>query len=334
MGIMITFFSASQAIIPRNNPDSSGNKISADAIWRPSFEAMQKIYTVCGALQENKMYDCLLNEMSAAGAPEAATRFSAMINGKGYMDGYKQLGEVGVASVYYVFRNTNHEGCLLVNCTPDLINVDDHDYLNIDRLEQNQAYRELKNSYRYISIYPVDRKGTDYPEKKDLPHHGVRIIVNYSLRNGCDNCPLLGFAYFASDFDSTGNFLGAKFIRIKKSIDLQSETASAGNLQNVFSDPSEPVNVVRGEKFVIVLESNHSAGLKWVLGKPLDNKVLTLLGTNFVQPFETLPNAAGKETWTFQAVGSGTTNVKFNYVYSWEAGAKPLESYSFKVNVK
>ena len=313
---------------------SSNNKISAAAMWKPTFEVMQKIYTDCGAQQGDKMYECLLNEMASAGASRSAIEFSALIKGHGYMNGYKQLGEIGAASVYYIFRQSNREGCILINCKPDLLNVDNLDYLNTGDLEQNNIYQSLKNTYPQISIFPSNREGTDYPEKQDLPHHGERVIINYDLRNGCNNCQLLGFAYFAFDFDSAGNFLGTKFVSAKSSLGLQTTNAIAENNQNVFSDPSVPVEVSLGEKFAIVLLSNHSAGLKWELGEPLDKKMLILLGTNFVQPYETLPNAPGKETWTFEALGSGPTTVKFNYVYSWESDAKALEKYTFHINVK
>ena len=333
MGSIVLFLLSSPVIISQSNSITSNNEISAAAIWKPSYEIMQKIYSNCGAQQGNKMYDCLLNEMATAGASPNAIEFSGLIKGQGYMDGYKQLGEIGAANVYFVFKRVEHEGLLLVNCTPNLIDVDNVDYLDISGLEQDKDYKVLKNSYPNISIFPGDREGTDYPEKKELTHHGVQIIVNYRLRNGCDDCRLLGFAYFAFDFDSTGKLIGTKLLNVINSLDLQAASAPTGNLNNVFSDPSVPIEVTKGEKFAVVLESNHSAGLKWELGESLDNKLLTLLGTDFVQPYETLPNAAGKETWTFEAIGSGVTTLKFNYVYSWQSEAKPLESYIFRVNV-
>ncbi len=332
--ILVVFLLPTFLLFSQTNSGSTNEKISANAIWKPTFEVMQKIYTNCGAQQGSKMYECLLNEMAYAGASHSAIQFSALINGHGYMNGFQQYGEIGVANVYYVFRQDHNEGCLLVNCNPDFINVDNLDYLNTGDMEQNKIYQSLKNTYPQIGIFPGNREGTDYPEKQELPHHGERIIINYDLRNGCDNCQLLGFAYFSFDFDSTGKFLGTKFQSVKSSLNLQSAAVSAENNQNVFNDPSVPIDVSLGEKFAIVLLSNHSAGLKWELGKPLDNKILNLLGTNFVQPYETLPNAAGKETWTFEALGRGSTTVKFNYVYSWESDAKALEKYTFHVNVK
>ncbi len=325
---------SSPLLHPQTNSSSNNDRISAVSIWKPTSEIMQKIYTDCGAQQGDKMYECLLNEMAAAGASRSAIEFSALIKGHGYMNGFKKLGEIGAANVYYVFRQNNHEGCILVNCKPDLLDVDNLDYLNTGDMEQNLIYQSLKNSYPQIGIFPGNREGTDYPQKQNLQHHGERIIINYDLRNGCDNCQLLGFAYFAFDFDSIGNFLGTKFVSVKNSLDLQSANAVAENNQNIFSDPSVPIEVSLGEKFAIVLLSNHSAGLKWELGEPLDKKMLILLGTNFVQPYETLPNAAGKETWTFEALGSGSTTLKFNYVHSWGSNSKALEKYNFHVNVK
>jgi len=309
------------------------HKITSASIWKPSEATIQKIYTDCGAQQGDNMYDCLLNEMSASGASSQALDFAAQLNGHGYMNDFKPLGEIDAAYIYFVFRSPNKEGCLLVNCSPNLMDVDDVDLLPIGDLKQNITYKELEKSYPNITLFPGDRLGTDYPHKLDLPNHGEEIIINYNLRNGCYDCQLLGYTEFAFNFDSTGKFMGIKFVSIKKSMDLKApETTETP--QNVFSDPSAPIDVYLGDKFSIAIQSNHSAGLKWELAVQPDVQMLNLLGTNFVQSYETLPNAAGKEIWTFLTVGSGYTILKLNYVPAWNPGSVPLQTITFKVNIK
>ena len=105
------------------------------------------------------------------------------------------------------------------------------------------------------------------------------------------------------------------------------------NPRNVFSDPLQSIVLFAGEQFVIALQSNHSAGFKWELAEPLDEKIVTLLGNDFLIPDETLPNAAGKEIWNFRTTGKGSAEIKFKYVRDWQGGTKEYQNYTFTLVV-
>ncbi len=328
---------ASSIISPQtqnNTAQESDNKINASAVWNPSTEIMQNIISKCAGLQDNDIYDCFINEMESAGASPQAVKFAELLDGPGYMKTFKSLGSVDIAYVHYMFKSTGHEGCFIINGSPNLIDIDDYNLLPIAYLESTQQYKELQKLYPQISIFSGDRLSTDYPQKEDLPHKEERVVVNYNLRNGCGDCQNLGYADFGFDFDSTGKFINAKFIDVKKAPDLNTALSNNGNLQNVFNDPSKPIAVSSGEEFSIVLISNHSQGLQWELAEPLDNKLINLLGTDYTKPFETLPNAAGKEAWSFKAIGTGSTEIKFRYVYSWKADSEPMQQFTFLVNIQ
>jgi predicted secreted protein len=311
----------------------TNNKFNADAVWNPSIDDMGNITIKCGLLKGEDLYSCLISEMQSANASDRAIEFTKLLDGRGYMKAFKPSGTVDIAVVYYPFNKENHDGYVIVNCSPALVDADNYGLLNLDELEKESGYIQLENKYPRISLCAGDRTGANYPLIDNLPNNGERIIVNYALRDGCNSCELIGYVEFGFDFDSTGNFLGTEFLTLKKSVVLDSVAFENRNPNNVFSDPSQTIVISQGDEFVIALQSNHSAGLKWELAEPLDEKVVTLLGSNFVIPNETLPNAAGKETWNFRATGKGGTGIIFKYVRDWQNETKEYQNITFTLMV-
>jgi predicted secreted protein len=307
--------------------------INNTAVWNPTMEDMENLSSKCGYLRGDELYSCFLNLMESVKAPIAAVEFARLLNGRGYMKSFKPMGVVDVAFVYYPFEKENNNGCYIVNGKPGLINVDDFVQLDMTELEKTPGYIQLKQKYSHVFLYAEDRAGTNYPSKEFLPDKGERIIVNYALRDGCSSCELLSYVDFGFNFDSSGNFRGAKYIALRKIPVLDSVVAGNSNPANVFSDPSQAIILTHGEEFAIVLQSNHSAGLRWELAETLDEKVVTFLGSNFVNPFEALPNSAGKEIWNFRTTGKGATVLKFKYIRNWQNQTKELQNYNFTVEV-
>jgi predicted secreted protein len=308
-------------------------KINSDAVWSPAINNMNDISTGCGSLRNEDLYACFIKEMQAANAPDRAVEFTKLLGGRGYMNTFKPAGIVDIALVHYPFEKEKREGCIIVNGNPALVDVDDFGLLNLNDLENNPEYIQLEKIYSHVSLFAGDRKANGYPLQENLPGHGERIVVNYELRDGCSTCQLIGYADFGFDYDSTGKYLGEKFISVKKSVILDSVIIEDRNPRNVYSNPSQAIEVSQGEMFVIALLSNHSTGFKWELAEPLDENVVTLLGSNFLIPNETLPNAAGKETWSFRTKGKGATVIKFRYVRDWQNGTKELQNISFTLEV-
>ncbi len=315
-------------------PQAQQKFITPKAIWNPDMTTMEKITKDCGTLTGTDLENCFEKVMRESGATPQALEFTALMNNDAYMNGFKQLGNVDAALVYYPLQERNHYGCLIVNGLPSMINVDDYKLLPMDELEQDQAYRELAKTYTNIGLFPGDRKNSAYPYSIKLKKKINRVVVNYRLRDGCNSCQLLAFVEFGFDFDSTGKYLGSEFLSFKKTVETGSQTNSNDYNTNTFSDPSQPIDVNKGDKFSIVMVSNHAEGFKWQLAGGLDKNIITLAGTSFFRPYETLPTAPGKEVWYFNAVGSGSTELKFDYVSSWNEGKKTYEKYTFTVNVR
>jgi predicted secreted protein len=102
------------------------------------------------------------------------------------------------------------------------------------------------------------------------------------------------------------------------------------------------IEVEQDFKFAIQLESSPSAGLSWQLAKPLDESIVELVKTEYEmeekgegheeEGEEEVP-PEGIETWTFEAVGEGETEIHFEYVNTTEEEAAPEEEKTFKVTV-
>ncbi len=101
--------------------------------------------------------------------------------------------------------------------------------------------------------------------------------------------------------------------------------------EDEFSDPSVPIRVSVNDSPVLALESNPSTGFSWSLARPLDESILRLDGSRYVQGGSAL-GSSGVEYWTFTTVGRGSTTILMRYAQPWQdAGATTSE---FRVDVE
>lgn len=102
-----------------------------------------------------------------------------------------------------------------------------------------------------------------------------------------------------------------------------------------FSDPNTPIDVKKGEDFVIALESNPSTGYLWELVEEPDSSILAFESMRYVQPVteEGTVGAPGKELWRFDTLEAGSAKISFKYVRPWEKDAEPEKTAEFTVNV-
>jgi putative hemolysin len=205
------------------SPDQSADpqlKIGAEAVWQPGMQFMQSVRQACSNAGLN-YGDCLISQMPGAGAPPQAVAFSKLLEKEsdgqiGYMRDFRKTGRVDIAYVDYPIRANENQGCLLVNGSPPMIDVDDFKLLDQNTMKSDPSYTSLASKNPEVTIFPGDRGGTTYPQLEPLPQGGQRFIVSYYLLKGCHACARLGTASFAFDFDSSGKFLGTKFLRVGK----------------------------------------------------------------------------------------------------------------------
>lgn len=101
-----------------------------------------------------------------------------------------------------------------------------------------------------------------------------------------------------------------------------------------YSDPANPFTVSPGEKFIIVIASNHTTGYSWQLARSINEKVIKLVNSEYIPARSGLIGAGGKEVWTFVAVAAGETTISLKYVRPWEKEKLPEAEATYTAIVR
>jgi inhibitor of cysteine peptidase len=112
------------------------------------------------------------------------------------------------------------------------------------------------------------------------------------------------------------------------------ETISITTTAPASSNQAIPIAVNKGCEFTITLQSNHTTGYKWRLGNQPDEKIVKSVGNVYNEPHSRLMGAGATETWTFQAICKGTTQIVLEYARPWEKGVAPVKTQTFAVTVQ
>lgn len=194
-------------------------KITAAAVWQPPADFLTKAHAVCDKGAGSASFpECFMNQIAAAGAPEAAISFTRMLykssDGQvGIMSAFKSFGVVDAAQVFYPLRANENDGLLLVNGDPAILDVDDFQKLDRTTMEQSPMFQAIKRKFTQTDIWPGDRSGSNpWPRIQPLTGGGTELVVSYLLINGCHACAHVGVARFGWDFDASGKFLHTTYI--------------------------------------------------------------------------------------------------------------------------
>lgn len=79
---------------------------------------------------------------------------------------------------------------------------------------------------------------------------------------------------------------------------------------------NDEIKMKVGEIFSVELESNPTTGYQWE--ESFDEKKVKLVDKNFDLPSRAI-GAAGKETFTFEALSEGTSTIRLDYKRGWES---------------
>lgn len=85
-----------------------------------------------------------------------------------------------------------------------------------------------------------------------------------------------------------------------------------------YADPSQGIEIVIGERFIIALESNPTTGYAWETD--FDENFLKLVQSEF-EPGEAAPSmvgVGGERRFTFKGLKEGETELTLTYKRSWE----------------
>jgi inhibitor of cysteine peptidase len=89
-----------------------------------------------------------------------------------------------------------------------------------------------------------------------------------------------------------------------------------------------------GDKIRLELCSNMTTGFSWT-AEIGDESVLAEEDYDYVEPEDDeVVGAPGTEIWTFEAVGTGTTEVTMEYSQTWQGGLQGVWTYTITVTVE
>jgi len=196
-------------------PPRAAAKIDASAVWQVTPQFMATGHTACD--KSSNIVDCLIGQMSRAGAPAAAVSFTRELSKQshgefGIMTGFQNESPVSFAWITYPLRANTNYGLLLVNGRPPIVNVEDLKLLDTKTMFASPQFQDLKNQFPNVDLWPGDRDGKTWPNTQLGPNGGTQFIVGYPLLNGCHACARAGIAIFTWNFDAQGKFLGTSFL--------------------------------------------------------------------------------------------------------------------------
>ncbi|MBZ5492026.1 MAG: hypothetical protein LAO76_13930 [Acidobacteriia bacterium] len=198
------------------------DQIGEEAIWKASPEDLSAISQACKMTDASRYGDCFIDQMGEY-ASSNAVAFTQMLASQkssrlGYLTGSREYGLVDLGYVVYPGTQKLHQGWMLLNGMPALINLDDVTALPKAAMEKDAQYAALLRSHpqMQLAINDEQRKEATAPQIERLPSEGERFAVPYSLQDPCAGCAPLAQAIFGFDFNDAGKFMGIKFLRVEK----------------------------------------------------------------------------------------------------------------------
>jgi predicted secreted protein len=342
-GVLLAMVCAASSLLMAQEPAKPAShavtRVSAAAVWNAPADTLAAIRVKCGEADATHIERCFLNEMKSAGASPEAQEFAESLAGSlgvVYLRAFRRAERVDIAYIEYAFRANELEGVLLVNGNPSPIDVDDESFTVDEEMRKNAPYAALAEQYPHISVWPGDRFDSKLPTVTSTGWGTQTFLVRYTLRDGCQACAKVGTATLAFNFDTRGNFQGARVSNVAASA-AAAPRAAGGPASSTGFDVAggvEEIRVLAGKQFSITLAANRTTGYSWRLTAPLDAAVLKQVGNDYHAADSGAVGAAGEEVWTFESVGKGTVQLNFEYVRPFEKDAKPVKTAKYSIVIE
>lgn len=193
----------------------AGAKIDGSATWQISPQFLATSPVACEKAKADNL-ECLLDQMTKGGAPAPAVNFTRELYTQshgdfGIMTGFQNQGTLAFAWITYPLRANTNNGLLMVNGQPPIVNLEDLKLLDTKTMKQSFQFRDIKDQFPNVDLWPGDRDGKTWPEPQAGPNGGTQFLLSYPLRNGCHACANAGTAIFTWNFDAKGKFMGTSF---------------------------------------------------------------------------------------------------------------------------
>lgn len=127
------------------------------------------------------------------------------------MNSFEEYGVVDLVGIVYPFRANGNFQHALVNGMPQIVFPDDLPN-GKSLMRQDPNYAALVRKYPKLDVFDWSN---NFQGMQQIPQGGQRFIFSYLITESCHACREIGWAFFASDFNVKGQFLGIKFLYIK-----------------------------------------------------------------------------------------------------------------------
>jgi hypothetical protein len=196
---------------------AAGGKVGPSSVWQLPEQFMAAAHAACDNVSPSGFAECVINQMAPAGASADAISFTRALYKQshgdvGIMTGFQPVGPVDIAWITYPLRANTNYGLLLVNGTPQTINLEDLKLLDRDAMLQSPQFKNLRFHFPNVDVWPGDRDGKTWPNSQTGPKGGIQFTVGYPLIDGCHSCAHAGSALFTWNFTARGQFTGTTFV--------------------------------------------------------------------------------------------------------------------------
>jgi inhibitor of cysteine peptidase len=100
------------------------------------------------------------------------------------------------------------------------------------------------------------------------------------------------------------------------------------------SKPAEVIDAQVNRNFTITLPSNPTTGYQWQLARPLNNKMIKLIGSEYIAEDTGLVGSGGKQVWKFRALKAGSAAIALKYVRPSEKNVPAASEKIFIIVIK
>jgi hypothetical protein len=181
------------------------DKVGPQAVWKLPRDLYGQ-FAACG-----DRLDCLMGVMKQGKASPEAMAFTRRMKDNCYLEEFKKMGTVDLASVFFPGRANTNWAYFLVNGSPWQVSTEDIDKIDITK---DPLYVSLSKRYKQIGCWAP----AIFKEMQTLPDGGQRFVFAYTLIDGPHAGKRVGSAVAAFDFNRAGTFLGAKLLRLTEEI--------------------------------------------------------------------------------------------------------------------
>ena len=221
---LLLVFSVGSIAQTNGAPDANATKYTASAIWPLTQDFLKSAHAACDS-DASKTADCFIEQMTKAGAPPDAVRFTRALYSStkqfGVMGAIKDYPPVAIAWVVFPLRANHNDALLFVNGTPPFVDLDNMQEFDKTALQKDPLFLQWKANAPQLDVYPAERSAgaplVQYARVWPGPKPGdLQFVYSYPLLNGCATCEQSGFANYLWNFDSSGKFLGTKLLSVTR----------------------------------------------------------------------------------------------------------------------